>query len=779
MKRTQNWRDRAIDFVVTLLIFLITFPRFEPVFGTGLDLSYTWAFNYLILNDYDTLTRLIYPIGPLGFLKYVAAFENNLLLGLVSFSVVKLSLIFLLLRLDYATKGKHSIISVLLIIIASYFSNFDFSIIGSTIILLLLFNQKSSKYYFIIIANLFALFGLFIKSSIGITAYSAIFSYLIYLLFNRSVKLKRLIGLLSISILIFVLGGIFVFKGFIPFISFLYGIIQLAGGYSSGLALYPENNWWLLSGFVISVLIIPFLLKERSTRLGFILLILPFFAMWKHAMGREDIYHIQILIGFTLLMWSILFAISKKYSVWFFILPVFSLTLFYLNMKNIPLYNQYHVNTSGFSNFNETVIHFGSLNSKYKSISEEAIQTQVLKPELRSLIGESSIDVYPWELSYIPANQLNWKPRKTLELGASTSSWLANKCAAHFTGDESPEFVLFQLINDKWGGKFGSLDGRYLLNDEPQLIFNLLANYHLEEITEHFLLFRKGENIKRLISKSLKNESVSWNEWINVPRGEKGIFRTSFSYHKNLVGKIKTFFYKDEAYFIDYRLTDGKIVSYRFLPSNAKDGLWINPLITDPFGLYAKMEVLKIRFRCSNQLMISDRIELNWQNILPADENEGLLFFEKFDKKHSEELFSFHENFEIPAKLERTDRISFSGNFSEIVGMNQFSTSFTISLDSIWDRGIANFTVETSVMYKSENIEQTKAMLVMTMQDSQNNFWTTFPFKDNGIENEWNYAFLKMKLDKRKYKSGTVKIYIWNKGNGKVYIDDITFSGYH
>ena len=52
-------------------------------------------------------------------------------------------------------------------------------------------------------------------------------------------------------------------------------------------------------------------------------------------------------------------------------------------------------------------------------------------------------------------------------------------------------------------------------------------------------------------------------------------------------------------------------------------------------------------------------------------------------------------------------------------------------------------------------------------------------FNENGIENEWNYAFLKMKLDKRKYKSGTVKIYIWNKGNGKVYIDDITFSGYH
>lgn len=779
MKSNQNWKNRVVDFVVALLIFLISFPRFEPILGTGLDLSYTWAFNYLVLNDYDALTRLTYPISLLGFLKYVAAFENNLLFGLLSFSIVKLLLIFLLLRLDYTIKGKHSIISVLLIIIASYFMNFDFSIIGSTILLLLLFNEKSSKSYLFIAANLFALFGLFVKSSIGITAYSAIFSYLVYILAGRSGKFRWIIGLLSISTIIFILGGVLFFKGFISFSNFLNGIVHLAGGYSSGLALYPDNNWWLLSGFILSILSVPFLLNSKLNNLAFAVTALPFFAMWKHAMGREDIYHIQILIGFTILTWAIMFTVAKKYSIWFFILPAVGLSMFYLNMRNMPLFENYHINTSGISNFNEAVLNYNSFNSKCKSNSEKAIQKQVLKPDIRSLIGENTVDVYPWELSYIPANHLNWKPRKTIELGASTSSWLANKSAENLAGNESPEFVIFQLIKDKWGGKFGSLDRRYILNDEPQLVLNLLQNYKLERTTEDFLLFKRNKEADVLINKFLNNETTSWDKWINVPKMGYGITRVKFAFHKNLLGRLKTFFYKDEAFYIDYQFADGKTISYRFLPSNAEDGLWINPLIIDPFGLIKKRVIERIRFRCSNHLMVNDHLELNWHHIFLSAERKGFLFFEKFDYNKVEAIFSFHENFEIKAKLARTSSHSYSGNFSEIVGIDQFSSSFNIALDSIWKNGYESISIETSIMYLAESQEETRAMLVMGLQDSENNFWITFPFKENLIENEWNFASLKTKLEKSKYKSGTLKIYVWNKGNEEVYIDDLSLIGYH
>ena len=78
MKDITNRNGEFVALLLSLVIYLVTFPRFEPVYGPGLDPSYVWAINYLVNFDYDALTGLIYPIGPLGFLKYAAAYENNL-----------------------------------------------------------------------------------------------------------------------------------------------------------------------------------------------------------------------------------------------------------------------------------------------------------------------------------------------------------------------------------------------------------------------------------------------------------------------------------------------------------------------------------------------------------------------------------------------------------------------------------------------------------------------------------------------------------------------------
>ena len=201
----KDFTYRTGEFVALLLslvIYLVTFPRFEPVYGPGLDPSYIWAVNYLVNFDYDALTGLIYPIGPLGFLKYAAAYENNLFYNLTFFSFVKIAFLYLLFKLSIAVKGRITIFHFLIAICVGYFSGVDFSIIGSVVLLLLLYAKDPKKIFYFVLANVFAVTGLFIKSSIGIASYSSIFVFFIVSLLNGRFKLKVFVlrSFLSISI---------------------------------------------------------------------------------------------------------------------------------------------------------------------------------------------------------------------------------------------------------------------------------------------------------------------------------------------------------------------------------------------------------------------------------------------------------------------------------------------------------------------------------------------------------------------------------------------------
>ncbi|MBK8674733.1 MAG: hypothetical protein IPN93_17615 [Bacteroidetes bacterium] len=83
---------------------------------------------------------------------------------------------------------------------------------------------------------------------------------------------------------------------------------------------------------------------------------------------------------------------------------------------------------NGITHFNNNMLHYNNANGLAKYYSFQNIQGNVLPIEIREKIGEKTIDFYPWELSYVPANNLNWKPRTTLQSG-SYSSWMDGESA--------------------------------------------------------------------------------------------------------------------------------------------------------------------------------------------------------------------------------------------------------------------------------------------------------------------------------------------------------------
>jgi hypothetical protein len=751
------------------IIFLVTFPGFVPDYGTGLDPSYVWAINYLFVHDYTALTNLIYPIGPLGFLKYTVAFEQNLFIGILAFSIFKFGFVYLLLRLSIQTKGQLKLLSFLVVLLVSSFSGIDFSIIGITVILLLFSIKTNKKYLFLFLANLAAFVGLCIKSSIGIAAYSSIFTYFVFTLFSKEISFKKSAVFATLSLVVFALGGVLVFQGLNVFFHFLIGLMHLAGGYASALSLFPENNWWLLGGFAITVLVFPFLVKKRDERIVFALLILPLFAMWKHAMGREDISHIYVLLNFLFVFWGILFLSAKRLNVWYVVLPLLSILFVSENMRAVKLHNGLNFNLKGVTNFNETVVHFSEFDSTYKAVSKENVALNRLDDSLKRLIGSKLVDVYPWDLSYVPANQLNWKPRKTLELGAANSQWLSQKNALCFGEETGPEFVILHLNNDKWGGSMGTLDGRYLLNDEPLVVFSFLKNYKVVQKTNRLLLLQK--EISNLESYTFKEEATSWNTWVDVPQLAQ-ITRVKFTSDRSFLLKIKSFLYKDEACFIDYRLENGRVLSYRFVASNAADGLWVNPLILNPETNRKEPAVKAIRFRSTNSNLMTSAIFLEWESI-NIDAN---YFFRKNDLIEERHVYRVIENYDsnknTSSKLDKT--IRFSEPYSEMVLPGTYASTTKILLDTIWPEGVTKLKVEANLMYYLERSEGTDAVLVLSVQDSQSDFWKTFTLSEEDNPGEWNFGFVGELLAKKDHQTGTLSIYVWNKGSTTVYIDDFS-----
>jgi len=759
---------------ISLTIFLFTFPKFEPLYGVGLDLSYVWALNYLILSDYDSLITLVYPIGPLGFLKYATAIGNNLIYALLFFSIIKLIAIYFLLKLGHLFSQNVDLFKVVLVWLLSYFITFDFSLIGITIAALLIFYDKNN-YFFYFIAILAAVTGIFIKSSIGIVTFSSLFTFFIIDLVVKK-DFKRTSLLFTFFFILFGVLGLFIFKSILLLFDYVAGIFYLAGGYSTEMALYPENNWWLLSGFLFSVFLFPFIVKKRNSKIAYILMLLPFFAIWKLAMGREDIYHNIVMFNFLILFWGIIALNTRNLKKRFFVVPAIGILLFYINMKNIPMFNGNNIDVIGLNNFYESVIQYPKFNKKYKLNSVNEVSKNHFDILTNELIVNSSIDIYPWELSYIPANNLNWKPRKTLEIGSSTSYKAKELSAKHFNNIDSPEFVLFHFNKDMWGGEFGSIDKRYILNDEPQAIYNILNNYHLYSKNLDFILFRRN-NRQNFYNKKIINKTVlGWNDWTHAFQSD-GITRAKVYYKKSILGYLKSFFYKDDAFFIDYKLNDGKIITYRFNSAGAQEGLWVNPLILFPSSNKPESQASAIRLRCMGKHAYQDEIKIIWEEINLNDDQTALsLFGKNINAIQRDTLFFLNNDFEsnmINSKVINSQRDSIQfhkGKHSLNVKDKLYSTLLSIQLDSIWIDTIDELTVEADLMYYSE--DNSKLKLIISMNNSKDDFWYYANIYNENNTSEWTYVYKSSTLFRSKHYDGRLKIYIYNPNLSELYIDD-------
>jgi hypothetical protein len=272
-------------------------------------------------------------------------------------------------------------------------------------------------------------------------------------------------------------------------------------------------------------------------------------------------------------------------------------------------------NFSGFNNIKHLVFYRDYKNS----LLEKSDFTMCILPQkVLAIIGKSSVDIYPVLLSSIIANNLNWNARPVMQSYVSYTPYLDNLNAVHFSSsDKSPQYIIWS--NEKperlWVSDLDECDNKYILNGEPNTIYQLFKWYKIIWHNDKYTVFARQKNAQLAPPTNLQKLEAQWDTWIIVPKKkQKAFLRAQIITQKTLLGKVKNFLYKLGDVMLDYKLSDGTIVSKRIVLATAINGLWISPyrqaLSSTP------QKVTAIRLRHDKDDFFWPTIKIQWQEIM-------------------------------------------------------------------------------------------------------------------------------------------------------------------
>jgi hypothetical protein len=771
-----SFADGFRGFLLALLVLIGTFPENDWSFSPGIDPPLFWVFNHLFDTGLNIGRHIIFPHGPLAFFMY--PLSENILLATLVVSLLKGLLVFNVVFLFSDSKSLFKWFAAFVFAyLLSILGHFNHLILANILLLYCNYFQSNFKPYKFL-AFVLTAFAFFVKAYVAIVAGTLFFSFVVYLFLQHKNFKKLLIdGLLLFGFMVFF--WLLMFGTPRGFLNFVWGMFHLAQDNSSAASYYPQNNWIVLVLFMLSLLALFFTNRTKKSLFFGLLIALSLFASWKHAMAREDIFHTKgFLIYLIVCLFSFILFHRKNYAR-NLILAVFAIFLFSVNMKNAVNYYSYKYELFRVNNFVEFVSDFKSLKEKSEQSSlNKSVQNRLPKSILDE-VSNATVDVYPWDYSIAAVNHLNWQPRVVIQSYAAYTSWLDKQNATHFSSELAPEYLIWEnekTTIDVNGCDLNSLDNRYLLNDEPQTIIELIRNYDLTISEGKFRLYKKREAALLFERNKIEERETNWGEWIDVPVVSNELLRVKLAFTKNLKQRLKSFLFKDEQFWIYLKLTDGSIHKYRIVPKNAADGLWINPYI---FGNRKVREIDKIMFKVSNQNMMSQNLSLEWETLVFPDSPKRISNFFDLDYDLSDSLLYESTNYFEQNETEywsniSDDRLStsaYKGEKAHTLNDNPYSSTFSFPLDSIpfGKLRIAADAWVNSVGYKNfKNIS-----LVISIENEKGNLiYKSINIDEQLIDRkQWNhiYKFVEFNHQEPNCKVG---VYFWNNGKEEIFIDD-------
>ncbi|HRH68434.1 MAG TPA: hypothetical protein PLB89_02900 [Flavobacteriales bacterium] len=766
-------RDTAFRLLATALLVVLTFPRLDVVSDVGVDNSLAWAFNHLFTTGLDQAAHLVFPHGPLAFIMYPQALGGDLGAALMAVGLILGTFLFSLLSLGANTDPERFVWHALLAGALAVVVQVQMQLVGITAVALVLHWRMHGKGW-LGLAVLAALIGLHVRAGVGIMACTLLFSHAMLLIWKR--KEWRTVIFTTIG---FVLAAIvmrwMLYGNLVGLGTYYVGLFELARASSAATGLYPDNNWWALLPAILLFVSIPLLARDTPVRHLFALFALTLFAAWKHGITREDIFHARGLFVFLLFFSGMLLLVWKQPRPFALLTIGTVLVLSYRALAATFLYGDLTIAPFGVNRFAEWVWERPAMTERAIGNSRRNLAQQQLPDSLVQRLKGGTVDVYPWEFSYIPAAQLHWKPRPVLQSYASYTPWLDQRNADFFNTGQGADRILWHFNTDRWGGRMGSIDDRYLLNDEPQAIIAMLDHYTWTEGTDKVAVLERSTADRLGEAGIIGQADAKWDTWIDVPKAADGILRAKVKVSGTLYRGLKDFIYKDALYTVLYRLEDGSTRSYRFVPDLAAEGIWVAPFIQHPESDVVEQAVVAIRFQCSEPAMVKDALPIEWELVRTTQDSGTISAAGLFGKTREEatgrgsgsSLDFETERPEWPWRTAtRTDSLAHGGTHASILNAGGYSAPYVLALDSI----PGPLLVKGSAWLRAP-VDAKVSFVVSVEDDVGSVYWEAVEATDMVFSaDDW----WRVSID-RNVPVGPgrrLSVYLWNAGTVPVLLDD-------
>ncbi len=559
--------------------------------GPGLDPCYNLVGNLFYTHHIFGLD-LLYNYGPLAFLGFPENINYNVVYGtffyLLGLVLLALSLIYIV----YSIHRKQSFVSLilkyipisLLVLYNAAAAYVGYPIIFVVFNCLIIYTLNPNIIFLYLACVLMAVIAL-VKPAFFYICFFCLLSYLLYYSFHRKkifIPIKPLIVMVFTYLLIWCL-----FVGSISSLGrYLRATFELTVGNSDAMVWGYLHNWFcfiLSYGLAFSAI---FFINKKY-RYFFLVLFITANILWlKYVLARIDHIPGQLFPLYLYFIGMILIMLSdtKKYVLAFFLL-LLSLGCFN-NSIDLPLNH-----CLGSFQFNN--IFSRKLIANINRASSNNLEKLKFDTAIINLIKNNTVDAYPWDMTAIFSNRLNWCPRPVFQSYIDYTPWLDKQNEDFYNSVLAPKFIIWQQGLPGKNRFFDSIDNRYILNDEPKTIKSIFSLYQLCYVGPKILIFHK-KNIAPLLpdARLLSCQDSTWDTWVDIPGiPGKDVIRAEINVNNSFLGWLKKTIYRNSLVSIDYKLNNGKIVRRSLPIKNALSGVWISPYLinTQAFGVSPKI----------------------------------------------------------------------------------------------------------------------------------------------------------------------------------------------
>jgi len=551
---------------VAFSFLLIPSVEFRNQIADDIDSSYIFLQNYLVHTPFHFGKDVVFTYGPLGFLILHLNYHHNLIWAIV-FSLLLWGLVigglwFYLTRYPQQQVPPLAFALLALTITNNIYYVFLFLYTAQSLLF-----PKTARYVSFCLLLLYAVVMVFVKLDIGISTLLICMVILLTYVLEKEIPFFRGILLLAVVPILFALSYWIYNPSWSDLWTYVKGGLDISGEYAAVLSLGEEPLALRIATGVLVLwfLITAWLFFRRQIQTGFLFLIgsIQLWFSYKHGFIRQDFPHwimyfekIPALFGITSL-----FVLTKTCQRWLVALGLvmISVMLWFHTAQNNGmqfLKNLYDDHT--------VVFRLSEVVSLLRSSPFTEIRP--IPSALRDEIGNRPVTIFPWALSKVFSEKLNYVPMFVPQSYQAYTAFLDRQTALHLEkGDTVPDFVLFDWMR---------IDDRHPFIDVPYTWLIFYKWYDAKRHENQLYLVRRVTPRFQDIQPTLKT-TARFDEWIVLPSEQRKV-TIQCSLKKSLLGRLVNAAYRLPPLMMEVALESGLVVDWRVPPDVLK-----NPTLID------------------------------------------------------------------------------------------------------------------------------------------------------------------------------------------------------